>query len=145
MFSRTEGQKLRGYESMGKRQEETGNKAIIDAEKKKLAEIFAEIPENKKKLCSKLIENAAFMSVTLENLQNQINEDGPVITLVNGNGFEITQEHPAQKSYISMVAKYSAIINQLTNLLPDHKSETVAKAGENLARLVAGGKPVELR
>lgn len=117
----------------------------IAAEKRKLVKIFEEIPENKKKLCSKLIDNAAFMAVTLEDLQKTINDEGPVITSVNGNGFEITQEHPAQKSYISMMGKYSAVIGQLTNLLPDQKAETVQKAGENLARLVAGGKPVELR
>ncbi len=117
----------------------------IAAEKRKLVKIFEEIPENKKKLCSKLIDNAAFMAVTLEDLQKTINDEGPVLVSVNGNGFEITQEHPAQKSYISMMGKYSAVIGQLTNLLPDQKAETVQKAGENLARLVAGGKPVELR
>lgn len=117
----------------------------IKAEKDKLNKIFADIPENKKKLCAKLIENAAFMAVTLEDLQEIVNEEGAIITAKNGNGFDITQEHPAQKSYVGMLAKYSSVINQLHNLLPDQKSESVAKAGENLAKLVVGGKPVELR
>lgn len=117
----------------------------IKEEKTKLEGIFKDIPENKKKLCAKLIENAAFMAVTLEDLQEIVNEEGPVITATNGNGFDITQEHPAQKSYVSMLAKYSTVINQLQNLLPDQKSESVSRAGENLAKMVVGGKPVELR
>jgi len=117
----------------------------IKAEKDKLNKIFADIPENKKKLCAKLVENAAFMAITLEDLQEVVNSEGAIITAKNGNGFDITQEHPAQKSYVGMLAKYSSVINQLSNLLPDQKSETVTKAGENLARLVTGGKPVELR
>ncbi len=107
--------------------------------------IFEKIPENKKNLCKKLIENAAFMAATLDELQKEINENGPVITTVNGNGFEVMQENPAQKSYISMIGKYNQTISQLTSLLPDQKQDGVYKAGESLAKFVAGGKPVELR
>lgn len=119
--------------------------AKVAAEKRKLLKIFQNLPENKKKLCDKLIGNAAFMAATLDDLQKRINEDGSIITAPNGNGFEITQEHPAQKSYNAMMGNYKAVINQLTALLPDQKADNIAKAGENLARLVAGGKPVEIR
>lgn len=117
----------------------------IKKEKDKLNIIFTDIPENKKRLCAKLIENAAFMAVTLEDLQDIVNTEGAIMVAKNGNGFEITQEHPAQKSYVGMLAKYSSVINQLQNLLPDQKSDSLTKAGENLAKMVVGGKPVELR
>ena len=117
----------------------------IYEEKKKLKEIFETIPENKRKLCDELINNAAFMSVTLKELQAIINKEGAVYSSVNGNGFEVIQEHPAQKSYNTMIGQYKTVINQLVLLLPDSKETAITKAGENLARLVAGGKPVQVR
>lgn len=38
-----------------------------------------------------------------------------------------------------------SILDKLDKMLPDQKTENVTKAGENLAKLVAGGKPIELR
>ena len=117
----------------------------IKAEITKLSKILDGVPENKKKLCDSTIKNAAFMIVTLEELQEKINEDGAVFTSVNGNGFEITQEHPAQKSYINLMSKYLSAMNILLTLLPDAKQEGINVAGENLAAFVAKGKKIELR
>lgn len=117
----------------------------IKKELVKLTKIFANIPQSKKDLVETLIQNAAFMAATLAELQEIINEEGPVITSTNGNGFDVTQEHPAQRSYVGMMAKYTTVINQLSALLPDAKAESVGKAGESLAKFVAKGKPIELR
>lgn len=117
----------------------------IKKEKNKIKKILSEVDESKIKLNEKLIENVAFMAVTLEDLQKQINEDGSVITAKNGNGFDVTQEHPAQKAYVAMMSKYTPAMSQLMALLPDSKTDLVNKAGEKLAKLVAGGRPVELR
>lgn len=107
----------------------------------KLNAIFANIAEDKKSLCAKLIQNAAFMSVTLEELQEKINTEGAVMNFINGNGFVTIQEHPAQKSYNTMINRYSAVIRQLSDLLPDSKQDVVLNAGEALASFVAKGKP----
>lgn len=114
---------------------------LVKKEMRKLNSIFADLPADRKKLCANLIQNAAFMSVTLAELQEDIAERGAVITGVNGNGFETTMENPAQKSYNTMVNRYAAIIKQLADFLPDQKSDTVNKAGEALAAFVAKGKP----
>ena len=113
----------------------------IKSEISKLNKIFKNISEDKKKLCQNLIRNAAFMAVTLEDLQEIIREEGPIKTLTNGNGFDTIQEHPAQKSYTAMITRYSSIIKQLQDLLPDNKAEDINKAGEALAKFVAKGKP----
>ena len=113
----------------------------IKKEKNRLKKIFSEISESKRKLAEPLIENAAFMRITLEDLQQQVNDEGAVIEAVNGNGFKTQQEHPAQKSYNVMMNRYSATIKQLTDLLPDAKTETTSKAGEALAAFVMKGKP----
>lgn len=93
--------------------------AKIKKEIKKLNNLYASIPENKKELVQGLIENAAFMKVTLEELQLKVNEEGTVITSKNGNGFDVTQEHPAQKSYNTMINRYTAVMSKLAELLPD--------------------------
>lgn len=95
--------------------------ALIKREKKKLTALYEEIPENKRKLVAGLIENAAFMKVTLEELQQQVNEEGAIILAKNGNGFDVSQEHPAQKSYNTMINRYTATIKQLAELLPEQK------------------------
>lgn len=113
----------------------------IKNEIKRLTGIFEEIHEDKKTLISKLIDNAAFMAITLEDLQDRINNDGPIIKSTNGNGFEVISEHPAQKSYNTMINRYTSTINQLTNLLPSDKETSVSQAGDALAAFIAKGKP----
>lgn len=113
----------------------------IKKEISKLKRIFKDIAPNKKTLCEKLIQNAAFMAVTLEELQEQINEEGSVIKSINGNGFETVQEAPASKAYNTMINRYTSVIKQLQDLLPDAKTDNVNKAGEALAAFVAKGKP----
>ena len=49
---------------------------LIQAEVDKLSDIFHFLPEDKKKLCEGLIQNAAFMKVTLEELQADVVEHG---------------------------------------------------------------------
>lgn len=113
----------------------------ISKEMRRLNKIFENVADDKKKLCSNLIKNAAFMAVTLEELQERIQSEGAVITSMNGNGFETMQEHPAQKSYNTMINRYSSIIRQLTELLPSDRQDAVTSAGEALAAFVAKGKP----
>lgn len=113
----------------------------INKELQILKKIFKDIPEDKKRLAANLIQNAAFMTITLQDLQEQINNEGAILTSINGNGFEVTSEHPAQKSYNTMINRYSSVIKQLNELLPDSKTDTVMKAGEALAAFVAKGKP----
>ena len=113
----------------------------IKSEVTKLKKIFSNLDKERMVLALKLIENAAFMTVTLEDLQKQINEEGSIRTGTNGNGFETTQESPALKAYNSVMQRYTPCIKQLTDMLPDAKSMATAKAGEALAAFVQKGKP----
>lgn len=117
----------------------------IEKEKAKLKKIFKNIAEDKKILCDKLITNAAFMAVALEELQEDIMENGTTIIATNGNGFDVLQENPAQKSYNTMISRYSSVIKQLQDLLPDQKQDGINQAGETLASFVGKGKAIELR
>lgn len=113
----------------------------IKKELSKLNKIFKNIIKDKKDLCAGLISNAAYMYVTLEDLQVIVNLEGAITTGVNGNGFETTSEHPAQKCYNATLEKYVKTIKALTDLLPDNKAGEEKKAGEELAKFVAKGKP----
>ena len=44
----------------------------INAEIKRLTKIFSNIDKDKKDLCEQLVQNAAFMAVSLRELQEQI-------------------------------------------------------------------------
>lgn len=90
----------------------------ISAELSKLRKLFKGIPKNKQALCYGLLQNAAFMSVTLGDLQAEIVANGAVIPCQSGNGFDTIKDNPAQKAYTTMIARYSGIINQLLSLLP---------------------------
>lgn len=84
--------------------------------KRQLLARFKGADVNTKKTAEKLAERAAFMAVTLDELEADIAENGAVITAVNGNGFEVRQENPAQKSYNAMIKNYNSTIMALDKL-----------------------------
>lgn len=96
---------------------------LIKKEIRELNKLFRDIPANRKKLVDGLIQNAAFMRVTLEELQGEVIENGAVIQCQSGNGFDTIKDNPAQKAYTTMVARYTQIINQLQNFLPNDNED----------------------
>lgn len=99
----------------------------IKKEYRKLSKLYKGIPENKRKLAEGLLKNAAYMAVTLEELQETVNAEGAILTGKNGNGFEVCQEHPAQKSYNTTINRYATVIKQLSELLPEEQKAAVSK------------------
>lgn len=90
----------------------------IKQEIDELNKLFRDVPKEKMKLTEGLIQNAAFMRVTLEELQREVVEKGACIQYTSGNGFETIKDNPAQKAYTTMVSRYTQIISQLQNMLP---------------------------
>lgn len=95
----------------------------IKQEITRLRKIFKDLDGDKKELADRLINRAAFMMGTLETLEEDVKINGPVITSVNGNGFNVTQENPAQKSYNVMIRNYNGVIKALFEMLPDSNGE----------------------
>ena len=91
----------------------------IKQEKDKLKRQFSKIDKKKKTLVQRLIENAAFMAVTLEDLQQEINEKGCISEYKNGENQYGTKKAPEVEVYNTMVKNYAAVIRQLTDLLPE--------------------------
>lgn len=113
-------------ENNGIRQKISGQ-ALIDKEKEikketnKLKKLFKDLPNNKMKMAEKLIENASFMSITLDELKNDIKIYGVKETYVNGKDQYGFKESIESKTYNTMVKNYMNIIKQLNDMLPEEK------------------------
>ena len=96
------------------------NKAI-KKELNRLKKLFKDLPENKKKISEKLIDNAAFMSVSLKELKKDIILYGVKETYVNGKDQYGFKESIESKTYNTTIKNYMAIIKQLNEMLPEDK------------------------
>ena len=92
----------------------------IKKEIARLQEIFKEIPKNEYQSIMKLIENLAFMAVTLDDLIEIVNKEPLVVETVNASQ-SFSKENPALTSYNKMYANYIKGLQQLISLLPDEK------------------------
>lgn len=91
----------------------------INKEIRRLKRIFKKMDDDTKKVTQSLVENAAFMAVTLEDLQETINREGVVSEYQNGANQWGTKKSPEVEVYNTMIKHYMSIVKQLTDLLPD--------------------------
>lgn len=91
----------------------------IKKEERRLARLFKDIPKERKDTVKSLISSAAFMAVTLEDLQKTINRDGVVSEYQNGENQWGTKKSPEVEVHIAMTKNHLAVIKQLCDLLPD--------------------------
>ena len=103
------------FEAIRKKQEIEDR---IRAEVKKLKRIFKVLDKDTQKVVQPLIENAAFMSITLEDLQSYINENGVTTEYQNGENQWGTKKCPEVEIHIQMTKNHTTIIRQLTDLVP---------------------------
>lgn len=103
---------------------------LYKKELQKLNRYFKNMPKEQQQLVEGLKQQAAFLYATLMELQERINEEGPVEWFVQGKQ-RLLREHPASKIYNEMVKSYAAIIKQLLTMLP--KEEVKATEDELLA------------
>lgn len=92
-------------------------RALIDAEVEKLKQQFSGISEEKQEVAQRLIERVAFMTITLQILEDDINTKGPTYKFEQGPQ-KMVVENPSQKSYNTMINRYTAAYDKLFNLLP---------------------------
>jgi len=98
----------------------------IKAELTRLKKVFKDLPEDKRRIVDGLIQEAAFMRATLEETREIIDREG-VIELFEQGAQRFLREHPATKVYASFINRYSAVVKQLIDLLPDgEKGKTEA-------------------
>ena len=90
----------------------------INREKKRLQELFKDLDPNKLKTCQALIDRAAFITISLQDLEEQLNETGWVEEYQNGENQSGRKKAAAADVHISLTKNLNAIIKQLLDLVP---------------------------
>ncbi|RKO62387.1 hypothetical protein [Caldibacillus debilis] len=96
---------------------ELGKDEKIKKEIRRLKKIYADLDGKKREVAEGLINEAAFMKATLEELKELIDQNGPIDEMPQGE-YSILREHPAVKTYNTMIQRYSTVMKQLADLLP---------------------------
>jgi hypothetical protein len=90
----------------------------IKREKTRLTKIFKDLDENKKDTCRALIDRAAFITISLQDLEDQLNATGWVETYQNGENQYGMKKAAAADVHISLTKNLNAIMKQLLELVP---------------------------
>lgn len=90
----------------------------IKKEKRRLLKIFDDLEPNKLSTCKALIERAAFITVSLQELEAQLNRDGWVEEYCNGRNQSGLKKSAAAECHISLTKNLSTIMKQLLDLVP---------------------------
>ena len=106
------------------KEKETDVKNLIENEKNRIGHYFEGMPENKKAIISPLIQNAAFMKVTLESLQERINSEGVTEIYQNGANQCGVKQSATLQSYNSLIKNYAGAIKTLSQFLPQEKDRS---------------------
>lgn len=106
---------------------------LIAVEINKWNELFSSLTDEKRNAANRLIERVSFMKITLEILEADIKDRGPTYDFVNGSQ-QMRVENPSQKSYNTMINRYTAACEKLFNLLP--KDEVVPEVKSSASDLV---------
>lgn len=96
----------------------------VKREISRLTNLYKDVDRERRLTAKNLIEEAAYMKATLKELKQSIDEHGPIDDMPQGS-YSILREHPALKSYNTMVQRYSGIIKQLMDLLPKAQQKEV--------------------
>ena len=91
---------------------------IIEKEYKKLSGIYTKLNTKTKKSINSLMNEAAFMSASLYELRQIINAKGYTEEYQNGANQKGVKKSSEIEIYNTMIKNYSAVMKQLTDLLP---------------------------
>lgn len=105
---------------MGKPKKETR----IKKEKERLGKIFEGLEPNKRRTVDALIARAAFITVSLEDLEVELNENGWTEWYENGRNQSGQKKSAAADAHISLTKNLNAIMKQLLDLVPVAQKES---------------------
>lgn len=107
----------------------------IKEKRKKIANLFKDLPAEKKQFADGLVYQLAVTTVTLERLVDEINK-GDLIEDFKQGSQELRRENPALKSYNVTIKSFTTLSKALLDLLPD---DTATKDGDALLNFIKGG------
>lgn len=107
---------------------ELNKETRIKKELQRLKKIYSVLPKNKQAIVTPLLENAAFMKITLDDLQESINTNGCSDEYKNGANQYGKKAAADLQAYNSLIKNYNTISDRLEKLLPTDQKKS--KLGE---------------
>ena len=91
----------------------------IKTEKNRLVKIYKDVSKENKSIIEGLINRAAFMRITLEDMEQDLDTNGFVEFFTQSEKTEpYERERPVARLYNTMNKNYQSIIKQLSDLIP---------------------------
>ena len=103
---------------------------------RKFKKLFKQLDKPTFSLVENLISELAFMSVTLEENRQHIEEYGVKELYMNGKGQFGYKESVESKNYNAMIKNYTNVVKQIVDFFPKTEKKN---AGEELLRFIASG------
>lgn len=103
---------------VNEKKKEISREDRIRSEIDRIAVFYAAMDANQKALIIPLIQNAAFMRVTLDDLQEEIEKNGVVEKYQNGQNQFGYKQSSALQSYNSLIKNYAAVNKTLSMMMP---------------------------
>lgn len=96
----------------------------IKKEVNRLRKLFKEIDENKKKLVLAMIDDIAFLTVTMQDLRESIVREGTTVEYKNGENQYGTKQSPDAQLYLAMSQKQTQAMKILLECMPKTQPKT---------------------
>ena len=103
---------------MAKKSKELTKEERVAKEKRRLLKLFKDLEPNKRQTCLALIDRAAFITVSLQDLEAQLNEIGWTEYYQNGENQSGWKKSAAADVHISLTKNLTTITKQLLELVP---------------------------
>lgn len=106
----------------------------INDEIKRIKKLYKNLEKNKIKVVEGLVAEAAFMKLSLEELREDLFENGMTELYENGPQV-VNRERPETKIYATIIQRYSNVMKQLIDYMPtEEKKEEKDQLMEFLSR-----------
>lgn len=98
----------------------------IKKEANRLKKIYAKMDGDRMSLVIGMIQRAAFLRVSLEELEDDLNENGYTEPFQQGNQEPYDRKRPNAETYKSFYDSYLKTIKQLNDMLPKEEVKPVS-------------------
>lgn len=112
---------------------------LISKEIKRLKKIFKDLSKGEKAAISGLIQEAAFMRVSLDEMKMDLNENGYTEEFTQGIGEmapRYDRERPIARLYATMNKNYQTIMKQLFDFVPRKLQKEKTDQGDGFDEFV---------
>ena len=114
----------------------------VKKETARLKRLSKEIDENKKKLVFTTIDDVAFMTITMQDLRENIIRDGTTATYKNGENQYGTKQSPDAQLYLQLSQKQTQAMKILLDCLPKTKAVEVVEKDDGFDEFLGGREDV---